>query len=75
VLAARIARAFDEVNARNGREAPQLVHRELERPLDQPVEKELMLSGIDSGHAGVMALEMQRRRRDDAVQIPERRST
>src|SRR5688572_19067054 len=51
VLATRITGALDEMNSRYRREAPQLVHRELERLFDQPMEEQFVSSRIDRGNA------------------------
>ena len=72
-LARAVARAFEEVDARHGRETLQLVHREDERAIDEPVNRQRMRRRIQIGDAGMMAFEVQRRGRDDAVRVVQRR--
>ncbi len=62
-----IAGALQEMEMGRHRIAQQGVHIEHQRLAHQAVQDEPMLVGIDVGHAGVMALEMQPVRRDDAV--------
>jgi hypothetical protein len=72
-LHAAIGRAFDEVDARHGREAQDVLHRENQWPLDQAMDHQSVLVRIDVGPAGMIALEKQPVRRDDAVQVLQRR--
>ena len=71
--AAAVARAFHRANHRAAREAVQVVEGEDQRPIDHAVDQQRVLLRIDRGHAAVMALEVQIGRRDDAVEILERR--
>ena len=68
VVAGAVARALEELDARHERIARERVHAEDQRPLDETVDQHLMLIGIDIGYAVVMALEVQRARRDDAFE-------
>ena len=72
-LHAGIGAAFDEVDARHRREADDVVHREDARIGHQAVDHQPVLVRIDLGHAGVVALEVQAGRRDDAEQVLQRR--
>ena len=72
-LAQAVAGAFEEVNARDRRQPLQLVDRERERSIDEPVDCERVHRRIDLRHARMMALEMERRGRDDAVGVVQRR--
>ena len=77
VRRAAVARAFDEVRARHRRKALQIGERELERPVDESVDEQRVLRGIDRRDAGVDAREVQIRRRDrpdERLQRCERRS-
>ena len=65
--------ALEEIDARHGRKADEIVHREDERPLHQPVQHQPVLRRIDVGHPAVLALEGHAGRSDDAVQVLERR--
>ena len=66
--------ALEEVDLRHGREAPDLVHRERQRPLDHAVHQQPMLGRIDIRNAiDVIHQEVQAGRRDDSVQILQRR--
>src|SRR5215510_11000739 len=62
------------MNARDRRQPSQLVHREGERAIDEPMNRERMRRGIDLGYARMMTLEVQRGGRDDAVGIVQRRA-
>ncbi len=70
-----VSQALDEVNARYGREALQLVQRELGRAVHHAVKQQTILLGIDIRHdrAAVGAHEMERRRRDAAYGVLKRR--
>ena len=48
--------------------------REDERAIDQAVNRQRVRRRIDIGHAGMVPLEMQRRGRDDAVRVVQRRA-
>ena len=73
-LAAAVAGALEEVNARDGRQALQFVDAEDERAIDEAVNRQRVDRRIDLGDAGVMTLEVQRRGRDDAVGVVQRRA-
>jgi hypothetical protein len=60
MFAAGITRAFDEVQTRDRRKAPQLFHRESQRSIDKTMKQQLMLSRVNRGDTRVMPLEMQR---------------
>ena len=74
LLRGAVARALEELNARHHRITRERVHAEDQRPIDETVDQHLMLLGIDIGHAVMVALEMQRARRDDAFERLERRA-
>src|SRR6266849_1991527 len=63
-----VARALDEINARDHRVARERFEREPERALHQPVDIQAMELRIDVGRAAVAADEVNRSRRDDAVE-------
>ena len=42
-----VAVAFDEVNARNGRQTPQILQRENQRVIHHPVDQQMVLLRID----------------------------
>ena len=67
-LHAAVGRAFDEMDARHRRKAHDVVHRQQQRTLDQAVDHQPVLVRIDVRPPGVIALEEQAVRRDDAVQ-------
>ena len=73
-FAAAVAGALEEVDARDRRQALQLVDAEHERAIDEAVNRQRVRRRIDLGHARVMPLEMQRRGRDDAVGVVQRRA-
>ena len=73
-VAAAVARALEELDARHERIAQQRVDGEQQRPLHEAVDQQPVLRGIDVGHAVVMALEVQAVRRDDALEALERRA-
>ena len=70
---AAIGRAFDEMDARYRWKAKDVLHGEQQRPLDEPVNHQLVLRRIDVGPARMVALEEQSIGRDDAVQFLQRR--
>ena len=72
-LAAAVAGTLDEVNARHGRQTANVVHGEDQRLVDETVHHQPVLRGIDRGDAAMMALVEQSIRRDDAVEILQRR--
>ena len=63
-----VARALDEIGAREHRVARERFDREPERALHQPVDIQAMKLRIDVGRAAVAADEVNRSRRDDAVE-------
>ena len=73
VRRASVARAFDEVRARDRRKALEIGERELDRPIDETVDEQRVLRRIDRRHAGVNAREVQIGRRDRAGEILQRR--
>ena len=70
---AAIGRAFDEMDARDLREAQDVLHGKKQRTLDEAMDHQSVLRRIDIGPSSMMALEEQPVRRDDAVQILQRR--
>src|SRR6267154_463797 len=68
-LHAGIRRAFEEMDAVHAREALELVEREDQRLVDQAVDDEPIVFGIDLGDPAMMALETQTVRRDDARRV------
>src|SRR5262245_54688304 len=70
---AGVRRAFENVDAVDARKALQLGEREDQRPLDQAMYDQPIVFRIDLRDAGVMALEAQPARRDDAVELVQRR--
>ena len=66
---AAVAGALDKTGSGNLGESPDVVHRESERPLDQPVNEQPVARGIDQRHTGVVALEMQVGRSDGAGEL------
>ena len=72
-LHAAIGAAFDEMDARDLRKAHDVLHRQQQRPLDEAVDHQAMFCRIDIRASGMMALEEQAVRRDDAVQVLQRR--
>src|SRR5260370_3517418 len=57
------------MNARLRRRAPDVIHGEDERLVDEAMEHQAVLLRIDRGDAGMMALVEQSVRRDDAVEV------
>ncbi len=73
-LHAAIRRAFEEIDAVHPvRETLQILEREDHRLFDQAVDHQAVLRRIDFGDAAVMTLETKSARRDDAVELMERR--
>jgi hypothetical protein len=68
-----IARTFEKVHARFGRQPQQVVHREELRLAHEAVNHEPVLVRIDIRHTGMMTLIDEPARSDRAVQIGERR--
>lgn len=66
-----VARAFDEEGAGDGGEAAEVLHREAEWCFNQTVEEEAVSGGVDGRDAGVVALEVERGRRDGAEEVLE----
>ena len=67
-----IAGAFEEINVRLRWKADDVVHRKNQRPIDQPVNDQPMLIRINRRYAGMIALEMETVRGDDALQVLQR---
>ena len=63
-----VAAAFDEADARHHRIALERVEGEHQRLLDHAVDDELVLGGVDVGHAAMADGEVQAVRRDDALE-------
>ncbi len=72
-LHAAIGRAFQEMDAVDAREALHVVKREDQRLVDQAMHHQPVVGRIDLGDAGMMPLEAQPVRRDDAVERMQRR--
>ena len=72
--AARIAGAFHEMDARLHRIAQQRIQIEHQRLAHHAVDHQLVLVGIDVGHAVVVALIVQAGGRDRALQHLQRRA-
>ena len=72
-LHAAVGGTLDEVNARHRREADNVLHRQQQRTFDEAMDHQLVLLRIDVGAAGMIALEKQPVRRDDAVEVLQRR--
>ena len=70
---ASVARALDEVRARHRRKALEVGERELERTVDEAVNEQRVLRGIDRRRAGVDAREVEIRRRDRSGERLQRR--
>ena len=62
-----------KMDARDRRQAADLVDGEDERAIDEAVDRQRVRRRIDLGDAGMMALEVERRRRDDPVGVVQRR--
>ncbi len=71
-LHAAVGTALDEVNTRNRRKPHHIVHRQHQRTLDQAMNHQSMLLGVNLWHTGVMPLEVHAARRDNAEQILQR---
>jgi hypothetical protein len=72
-VARGVAGTLEEVDARYRREADEIVHREDEGPLHQPVQHQPVLRRVDVRHATVLTLEDRAGGRDDTVQVLEGR--
>jgi hypothetical protein len=72
MLTTAVAGAFDEMNARDGWKSHEIVQGEDEGSIHQAVKQQTMRARVKRGNARVMALEMKRGRRDDAVKILKR---
>ena len=70
-----VAQALYEMNARYGGKALQIIHAELQRPVDHAVNHQPMLLGIDIRHdrPAMRPDEVKRRWCDNAHQILQRR--
>lgn len=71
---AAVAGALEEADVRDERVARERVEIEQQRPVDEAVDQEAMAVRRDVGHAAVMALVVQGARRDDALEMLERRA-
>src|SRR6266481_4574798 len=69
-----VCRAFEEIDVGLRGKAPDVLHGEDQGLVDQAMKHQPMLRWIDGGDAGVMAFIKQSVRRDDAVELLERRS-
>ena len=72
-LHAGIGGAFEEIDPVDARKALEIVEREDQRLVDQAVHHQPVVVRIDLGDAAVMALEAEPVRRDDAVELVQRR--
>ena len=70
---AGIGGAFGEVEMALGRHAPDVVHGEHQLVFHHAVDHQPVLRRVDLGDAAMVTLEMQTVRRDEAVEIVERR--
>ena len=68
-----IRRAFAEIRAVDARHALEIIEREDQRLVDEAVHDQPVIGRIDFGDAGMMPLEAEPVRRDDAVERMERR--
>jgi hypothetical protein len=68
-----IRRAFEEIDAVDARVALEVGQRQHQRLVDEPVQHQPVVIGVDLGDAAVMALEGEPVRRDDAVELVQRR--
>ena len=68
-----IGGAFAEMRAVDARHALQIIEREDQRLVDQAMHDQPVIGRIDFGDAGMMPLEAQSVRRDDAVERVDRR--
>src|SRR5258708_14109264 len=75
VITTRITRAFDKVNPRGAGKTSQILHVEKQRPFHESMDQKFMLPWIDLRNPSVVPLKMERRRRDDAVEILQRSPT
>ena len=69
-----VAAAFDEMLARHHRVTHQRIDGEFQRLLDHAVDHQHVLVRVDVGNAGMVDGEMQRVRRDGAVELLQRRA-
>jgi hypothetical protein len=72
-LHAGIRRAFEEVDPVHARHALDVLHREHQWLIDQAIDHQTVACRIDFRDAAVVALEAEPGRRDDSVQLMERR--
>ena len=68
-----VAGTFDKVDSGFRWKAADVFHREDQRPVHQSMQHQPMLLRIDRGNAAMMALVEQSVRRDDAIEILQRR--
>ena len=68
----RVARTFQKMDAVDGREAHEIVYRELERPLDQAVDEQRVFGRVDGRHAAVVHFVVQGGRGNDPACIMQR---
>src|ERR1035437_4235223 len=74
ILAASVARAFDEMKSRNGREALQVFQLINQRLPHQPVDQQFVGGRIEVRYPRVVPLEVERRGRNNPVGVLERRT-
>src|SRR5712671_4583156 len=72
-FAPAVAGAFDEVNAGNRGQAPDIVHGQDQGPFNHAMQQQSVRGRIDAGHTGMVTLEMERSGSEDAVRILQRR--
>ena len=65
----RVALALEEEDARGRGQALDLLHGQDHRTIDQAVDQETVLRGVDVGHAAAVDLVVERRRRDDPQRL------
>ena len=68
-----VARALDHVDAGHRRQPLDLGERQDKPPPHEAVDEQSVPSRVDVGNAGMVALEVELRRRDDSVQVLQRR--
>jgi hypothetical protein len=72
-LHAGIGGAFEKIDVILARHPLDVFHREDQRLVDEAMDHEPVIGRVDLGDAAVMALEAQAGRRDDAVELMQRR--
>ena len=68
-----VALALEEEDARRRGQAPDLLHGQDHRTIDQAVDQETVLRGVDVGDAAAVDLVVERRWRDDPQRFVQRR--